>query len=272
VQTDDRLDQFIDELERVRRRVARDKSKQVRRREEVDLLRSTAYAWFQTHRQALVSAIGDLSEVDNAFKAILDATARMASRATYLSALATGKNALAAARARKVTAALAEPRSSDQPPDFGPLAVDLGMREILIGRWHECARCLDAGAHLAATVMMGGLLEALFVARANLMADKKPLFRAKATPIDKKTGKAAPLGEWTLRPYIDVGAEIGWITRSGSDVAAVLRDYRNYVHPEKQRVHGVHLGEHDSLMFWEVTKALARQLLASASREATRAS
>jgi hypothetical protein len=70
-----------------------------------------------------------------------------------------------------------------------------------------------------------------------------------------------PLSEWTLRHYIDVGHELGWISRSGKDVAAVLRDYRNYVHPEKQRSHGVTLNAYDSSMFWEVTKSLAQQLL-----------
>lgn len=124
---------------------------------------------------------------------------------------------------------------------------------------------VDASAPLAATVMMGGLLEALFVARANLMANKTPLFRAKATPIDSKTKKPLALPEWTLRPYIDVAAELGWISRSGKDVAAVLRDYRNYIHPEKERAHAVSLSDHDSGMFWEVTKSLARQLLASVS-------
>ena len=95
------------------------------------------------------------------------------------------------------------------------------------------------------------------------MSNKSPLFRAKSTPIDSRTKKPLALPEWTLRPYIDVGAELNWITSSGKDVAAVLRDYRNYIHPEKERSHGVSLNEHDSAMFWEVTKSLARQLLAS---------
>ena len=77
--------------------------------------------------------------------------------------------------------------------------------------------------------------------------------------------KPLDLGEWTLRPYIDVAFELGWISKSGKDVAAVLRDYRNYVHPEKERSHGVVLTEGDSAMFWEVTKSLVRQLLSQSS-------
>jgi hypothetical protein len=137
------------------------------------------------------------------------------------------------------------------------------MREILERRWDECQRCLDAEAHLAATVMMGGLLEALFVARANRLQDKKPLFTAKATPLDSQTKKPLPLSRWTLQPYLDVGHELGWISSSAKDIAVVLRDYRNYVHPEKERSHGVTLTAHDSDMFWQVTKSLARQLLRS---------
>jgi hypothetical protein len=114
--------------------------------------------------------------------------------------------------------------------------------------------------------MMGGLLEALFVARANRMTNKSALFKAKATPLDSKTKKPIDLRDWTLGPYIDVGHELRWITKSGKDVAAVLRDYRNYIHPEKERSHGIVLTPHDSAMLWDVTKNLARQVLESAQQ------
>ena len=96
----------------------------------------------------------------------------------------------------------------------------------------------------------------------NRLSDKSPLFKAKATPLDPKTKKPLDnLRDWTLASYLDVGHELKWITRSGKDVGVVLRDYRNYVHPEKERAHGVVLGIEDSSMFWEVTKSLTRQLL-----------
>jgi hypothetical protein len=124
-------------------------------------------------------------------------------------------------------------------------------------------KCIEGSAFLAATVMMGGLLEALLVARANRMSDKSPLFAATSTPIDPKTKKPLDLRQWTLAPYIDVSHELGWITRSAKDVAIVLRDYRNYVHPEKERSHGVTLSREDAVMFWELVKTLTRQLLTS---------
>ncbi len=138
------------------------------------------------------------------------------------------------------------------------------MQVILTNRWNECTKCIGASAFLAATVMMGGLLEALLVARANRMSNKAPLFTAKSTPIDPKTHKPLDLRHWTLAPYIDVAHELGWITKSAKDVATVLRDYRNYVHPEKERSHSVTLSAPDAQMFWELVKSLTRQLLASA--------
>jgi|SRR6185437_4224883 len=257
------LSAVLTEIERAHRIVMRHKARQVTNRDDRDLLKSVAYSWFQSHRPSLssTSSSPDLSLVDEPFRVILEATDRASSRTTYLDALKQ-----ATSRVRALRGAFLIPVSaptSDAAPDFSPLAGDAAMRSILVGRWEECQRCLQANAHLAATVMMGGLLDALFVARANAMTDKRPLFKAKTTPLDSKTKKPLPLRDWTLRPYIDVAQELGWITRSGKDIAAVLRDYRNLVHPEKQRSMAITLNEHDSQMFWEITKSLSRQLVAS---------
>jgi len=65
-----------------------------------------------------------------------------------------------------------------------------------------------------------------------------------------------------LGPYIDVGHELTWISNSAKHVAVILRDYRNYIHPEKERSHGIALSPDDAVMFWEVTKSLSRELVA----------
>jgi hypothetical protein len=263
--TTDPIEACLREVEQARNRVSRIKTKQVTSADDRDYLKSVAYAWFKSHRPSLVTAIGEdsLESVDLELRTILDATARASAKGTYRAALKNAKDALASLRGVTLIPRPSLASAPDSPPDFGALAADTTMKAILDRRWNECQTCVRAGAPLAATVMMGGLLEALFVARANLMTNKAPLFRAKATPVDSKTKKPLALPEWTLRPYIDVGAELGWISRSGKDVAAVLRDYRNYIHPEKERAHAVSLSDHDSEMFWEVTKSLARQLLAS---------
>lgn len=251
------------ELKRAQTVVTKHKARQITNVDDRDLLKSVAYAWFRSHRSSLRPGAGpDLASVDLPFQTILEATDRATTKATYLAAIKEATAQVRALRASYLVPVSSSP-SSELPPDFTPLAADAAMRSILGGRWEECQRCLKSGAHLAATVMMGGLLEALFVARANAMPDKAPLFKAKLTPLDPKTKKSLPLKEWTLRPYIDVAHELGWITKSGKDIAVVLRDYRNLVHPEKQRSLGIELNGHDSRMFWEITKSLSRQLLDS---------
>ena len=112
--------------------------------------------------------------------------------------------------------------------------------------------------------MMGGLLEALLLARVNRESDKKPIFTARAAPKDKK-GITKPLSDWMLKDYIDVVAELKWISVSAKDVGAVLRDYRNYIHPYKQLSHGIHIALDDATLFWEISKTISRQIIASTS-------
>ena len=97
-------------------------------------------------------------------------------------------------------------------------------------------------------------------ARANQLTDKSTLMAAPSAPKDSKN-KVIPLGDWMLKSYLMVGHDLGWITRSQRDLAAVLGEYRNYVHPEKERRHGVTPGQEDSAILWGVAKNLVRQLL-----------
>jgi hypothetical protein len=232
-------------------------------------LKATALAWFHSHRPVILAANSsvDLGAADRPYTMILNSTSKSAARQTYLNALRDVKKALIEIR----VAVLVPPptagsgNTNDIVPDFSPLVGNQEMQDILIRRWHECRKCVIAEAHLAAIVMMGGLLEALFVARANKMSVKDPLIRAASAPKDRGTGKTLNYQDWMLDSYIKVAHELGWITESARDVADVLKEYRNYIHPEKERRRGVVLALNDSTMFWEVTKALVRQLLSSAS-------
>jgi hypothetical protein len=262
------IDAAISEVTAARSRVSKLKSKQVRGVDDVATLKATAQTWFHSHRPVVVADAPhvDLTMVDDNYTDLLNLTDRSAARTTYLGILKTAKASLIAAR----SAALVKPTSDmvantdDLAPDFSPLAGNLEMREILTRRWHECAKCVKADAHLAAVVMMGGLLEALFVARANKMPDKSSLTLAANAPKDKATGKATNYQDWMLDSYIKVGRELNWITESAKEVADKLKEYRNFVHPAKELRYGVKLAFNDSSMFWQVTKALARQLLLSA--------
>lgn len=262
------FDAAINEATAARLRVNKVRSNQVRGVDDVDMLKATAQTWFHTHRPIVASGAPyvELAAIDTRYTAVLDATAKHAAKATYLAALKAVKSELVAARSAALVAPTPGPiaNTDDLAPDFSPLAGNQDMRDILTRRWHECAKCVKADAHLAAIVMMGGLLEALFVARANKMPDKTPLTSAANAPKDKGSGKTINYQEWMLDSYIKVGSELNWITESAKDVADKLKEYRNFVHPAKELRYGVILGFNDSSMFWQVTKALVRQLLLSA--------
>lgn len=262
------IDAAINEATAARNRVSKIKSNQVRGVDDIATLKATAQTWFHTHRPVVAAGAPkvDLAAVDASFTAVLDATAKHVVKATYLSSLKEAKAALIAVRTAALVAPVAESvaNTDDLAPDFSPLAGNQQMREILTRRWNECAKCVNADAHLAAIVMMGGLLEALFVARANKMPDKTPLTSATNAPKDKVTGRTTNYQDWMLDSYIKVGFELNWITESAKDVADKLKEYRNFVHPAKELRYGVTLGFNDSSMFWQVTKALVRQLLLSA--------
>jgi len=257
----------IDEVTKARTRVSAIKSVQVKNVDAVASLKATAHTWFHTHKQVVVAAAPslDLEAVDRHYTTVLNATAKHAAKKTYLVALKAAKGALVAARSAALAAPAAAPVSNtdDLAPDFSPLVGNQEMRDILTGRWHECAKCVKADAHLAAIVMMGGLLEAMFVARANKMPDPKPLISATNAPKDRATGRTTNFQEWMLDSYIKVGCELKWITALGMTLADTLKEYRNYVHPAKELKHGVTLGSNDSSLLWPVTKGMVRQLLRS---------
>lgn len=260
----DALTSALSELEKARTNVKQTANRQIRSTEQRAALRALAFAWFRSHRPGVPSIAEPslLANVNAAYQIILDAAEKSSVKKTYIDAMTSAKDGLLKLRGQLIVAEGSP--TTDAAPDFSPLVGDEVMRGILDRRWDECKKCVAAHAHLASIVMMGGLLEALFVARANKMPNKSPLFKASTAPIDPKTKKPLDLRDWTLRPYIDVGHELEWITRSAKDVAAVLCEYRNYVHPEKERRHNVLLQAQDSVMLWGVTKSLVHQLLHSA--------
>ena len=114
--------------------------------------------------------------------------------------------------------------------------------------------------------MMGGLLESLLLARINASPNKAPIFTAKTAPRDSKTGNTKPLADWTLAAMVEVGHEVGWLTKSGKDLGTVLREFRNYIHPHKEHSDGVALTLEDAQVLWDVSKAISRQVLGSVGR------
>jgi hypothetical protein len=239
----DAIDSAISEIDHLRRLLKRGRSPQVRSIDERDVIRATCLTWFNNHRSGLQQVVGDdlLQGADASYKGILGAADRATARSTYDESLKGLRTLISDLRSVVVAPPPPTKPTTDSPPSFDSLVPDPAMRKVLTRRWEECTKCVSARAPLAATVMMGGLLEALPLARVHRHPDKSPVFRAASAPHDSKSGKPLMLQEWTLRNYIDVAHELGWITSSAKDLGEVVRDYRNYIHPHKELTHGVQL-------------------------------
>jgi len=226
----------LGDVDRLRGVLRKKRTPQVASRDECDLVKATALTWFNTHRQSFDAATTEASAADDLYRKLLTAGDRQTSRKVYFALLKDLRELLIALKSAVVTLAAPAP-STDAPPDFRALA-NPDMKSVLVERWNECARCVSAPAPMAATVMMGGLLETLLLARINLEANKAPVFTATTAPRDRG-GKTLLLNEWSLKDYI----------------------FRNYIHPHKQLSHGVHLRDDDAALFWDVCKTITRQLL-----------
>lgn len=257
------LDSAIESVDRLRKTLHRGVNRQVRNAQERMLVKATAITWFEKHFRALKPLSGDplLQEINKMFTVLLEAAEQNISRDKYREDLQVLKTKLIRLRS---TGILTAPAVHDRPR-FNGLISDARMLSILNRRWDETLSCNGAGAHLAATVMLGGLLEALFLARINRMPKQGPVFTAGSAPRDK-AGKTRPLKEWGLKDYLDVANELTWIRQSAKDVGEVLRDYRNYIHPEKELSHGVSVNADDTRMFLVVFTSIAEQIIKSVEK------
>jgi hypothetical protein len=262
------IDDAILQIDTLKRILKKSTSLQVRANQEKSIIKATALAWFNNARPQIEGNFTNenLSPIDNLYNELLVASEHATIRSEYLDKTKAIRNVLVNLRSQSILNPLANTKatnSSDLPPKFSLLITDVKMQKILLRRWAECLDCISAGAPLAATVMMGGLLEAILLARVNHETNKALVFKAAVAPKDKNTGKTLPLKEWGLKNYIDVAHELGWISQSAKDVSEVLRDYRNYVHPYKELSHGIMLGKEDAPVLWEVSKSITAQILKS---------
>ena len=256
------LDDAIRRCAFLRKFLKKKATKQVWTADERSTIKATCLAWFNTQspRIAPQLAPGALDSANKIYGAMLKASDQAATRSQYQQNLKRLHGELLEIRSKQMLAA-PNVNATDNPPTFDTLIPDQNMQGILVRRWNECVTCLHAPAPMAATVMMGGLLEGLLLARFNKETNQQPIFTAKGAPKDKKTNKPLPLKEWGLKNFIDVAHELRWISQSAKDVGVVLRDYRNYIHPQKELSHGIELKSEDASVLWDVAKSISKQLV-----------
>lgn len=258
----------ISEIEKLSKFLNKSKTPQVRSVEEKKIVMATAYTWTKKHRPILSGAdnLTALSSLDKKYSTLLEYSAKDTSRSKYKTLLKELKGELVSFRTETFTNQTVGNNSNDtQTPDFSPLVSDERMRAILERRWKEIMNCLNNdSAPLSAVIMMGGVLEALLIARINRLTDKSPIFKLKTVPTNKKTGKPAPFSEWTLNDYVEVACEMTWIRKPARDVGKVMRDYRNLIHPERELSSGIIIEAQDAQMFLPIFVQLSNQIIEDA--------
>jgi|SRR3989344_2678978 len=261
------IDGAIKELENLKKILTKKKVSHVNTIEEKNLIKATAYSWINTYQNEFekINIDIDASTIKTDYCNLLNYSDNRTKRAVYKKLITSLKSKLIKLRTEVVNKTNSGEILSKNPvvmPNFSSFISDPRMINVLKKRWIEIENCLNNHAPLAATVMMGGLLESVLMTRINTLNDKNILFKQKSTPKDNKTNKPKQLSEWMLKDYIDVSSEIELITKPSADFSRSIRDYRNYIHPEKEIRKGEGIEEGDARLFWVVTTNLIEQLLA----------
>jgi len=260
------IDNTIRELENLKKVLNRKKTNQVSTSDEINLIKATAYSWIKSYKPKfeVFKNIIDVSEVNNKYCKLLNYSENKSRRNSYIALLKILKISLIKLRSEIINSNISGELLVKEPalkPNFSILITDPKMIIILEKRWAEIENCLNCNAPLAATVMMGGLLESVLMAKINKLEDKNILFKQKSTPINSKTNKPKMLSEWMLKDFIDVSCEIKIISKPLADFSRIIRDYRNYIHPEKELRMSESIEIGDAKMFWDVTRNLIGQLI-----------
>lgn len=263
------LQDAINETDRLAKFVNRKINTQVQAQGEREIIMASVYTWTKNHRPcfSVWDSSQSLTSLDKCYSTLLEYSAKNTSRIKYKKIFKELKNKLVNFRTEIFNdPKLKIDKSTVSMPDFSHLVSDEKMQSILCRRWNEIINCLhnDKPAPLSATIMMGGVLEALFIARINKLSDKRPIFKLKAVPKNKKTGTPLPFSDWTLNDYIEVATEMTWIGKPARDIGKVLRDYRNLIHPERELSSGIVIEMQDAQMFLPIFTQLANQIVLSA--------
>lgn len=263
------LQDAINETDRLAKFVNKKRGTQVQAQEERQIIMASVYTWTKNHRPcfSIWDSFPTLTSLDKCYSSLLEYSAKNTSRIKYKKIFKELKNKLVKFRTEIFTDPKLKTEKMDvSMPDFSFLVSDEKMKSILYRRWNEIMNCLNSNKHspLSATIMMGGVLEALFIARINKLPDKRPIFKLKTVPKNKKTGIPLPFSDWTLNDYIETATEMSWIRKPARDIGKVLRDYRNLIHPERELSSGIVIEIQDAQMFLPIFTQLANQIVFSA--------
>lgn len=255
------ITEFSKSIDKQLIRINKNTSKQIQSQEEKSSIQAHIFPWFNNYRNELLKGVNDevLNPIDEICSEILKLCTGNPLRTKIISKFKNLSKEL-----KKLTTdnnVLLKKNNSElmSVPNFSKIIKDQNIEKLIISRWNECDICVHNNAKIAAIVMIGGLLEALLLAKFLEYTNKPIIFGATLTPKDKE-GKPLHLKDWTLKNYIEVAHELKWITTSIKDLSIILRDYRNYIHPYKEISKNDDFSVSDINVIWDVSKIIINQI------------
>ena len=144
------------------------------------------------------------------------------------------------------------------PPDFLNLKLEPELGEILSDRWDQTQKCMNVEAYLAATILMGSMLEGMLLAV--LQKFPREANTSKAAPHDPKKGKVKYFVDWSLSDMINVAYDVGWLDLDVKKFSHSLREFRNLIHPYQQMVEKAFPDKDTCEISWLVVQAASNDL------------
>ncbi len=137
------------------------------------------------------------------------------------------------------------------------LDLDEEVIKVLNFRIEETEKCLNLNAPLAAIILSGSILEGILLGVA--MKNIEIFNKSKLSPKDKE-GNVKHFKDWTLNNFIDVAHELKFIREDVKKFSHVLRDYRNYIHPNQQIKTKFQPDINTANICWQVVKSTIIQI------------
>lgn len=252
---------LLDEAERLKKILRKEKGSQIRSKSLREFIRTISLAWFEKYQKVFIAKSNQFNLINQNYILLNELSHSATSKNKYLLLAKELKENLIKLQSESITTQNGE-KDVENIDGLQKLVYNEDMKQIIYSRFNEIKNCIDT-APLGATVMMGGLLEALFLARINKLSDKSIIFKQSAVPFDPKTKKPRNLSDWTLSNFIDISFAMGWVRKPAKDVGSTIMEYRNLIHPEKQLRLKIFLEPQDAQMFWVIFNELIKQIISS---------
>lgn len=138
------------------------------------------------------------------------------------------------------------------------LGLDSRVSQIIKLRLKEIETCIGGEAPLASILLTGSIMEGIFLGMAT--AYPQQFNKSFSAPKEKDTGKVRMFPNWTLNNFIDVSFEVGLLKQDVKEFSHVVRDFRNYIHPNEQLRSAFFPDNQTAIICFQVLKAAIYQI------------